>query len=156
MVKPEADKEKDDEGLHYRKDAAGRSYLYGRLGNRVYKNPHKDTLRPPTIKREDWVKMGKDARKELSDYFAEKAAKPAAPARSGKKRTHLPMQRTAAQVATFICSVMTFFGGASGEIFDQNGADDSSSSEDDVNEDDLTQPSRPADTQTTNYVPSTP
>ena len=63
--------------MHYRPDATGRNYLYDKHGNRVYKKGTTrpgtaDTSRPRTVKLEDWFKLDKDARKDLSEYLKEK------------------------------------------------------------------------------------
>jgi hypothetical protein len=89
LVKTEA--KADEEGLHYRLDAAGRNYLYDRHGNRVFKKgttrPGKaETLRPRDVKQEDWFRLDRGARKDLSDYLKEKDARPAAAANARKRR----------------------------------------------------------------------
>ena len=136
-VKTEA-KTDEEEGLHYRLDASGRNYLYDKHGNRVFKKgttrPGKtDTLRPRTVKLEDWFNLDKDARKDLSDYLKEKDARPAAAANARKRK---PTKRhTIGDVSTLLCSIAAFMGGGLNETSHDDKLDDNGYSESD---DDIT------------------
>jgi hypothetical protein len=130
-VKPEA-KTVEEEGLHYRLDASGRNYLYDKHGNRVYKKGTTrpgtvDTLRPRTIKQEDWLKLNKDAKRDLSDYLKKKDARPAAAAHARKRRPTI--RHTIGQVSTLLCSIAAFMGGVPGETSPDSGTDDDNYSE---------------------------
>jgi hypothetical protein len=88
-----------------------------------------ETLRPRTVKQEDWLKLGKDARKDLSDYLKEKDARPAAAARARKR--HSPIRHTIGQVSTLLYSIAAFMGGVPGESSHNNENDDDNYSESD-------------------------
>jgi hypothetical protein len=133
VAKPEA-KAEEEEGLHYRLDASGRNYLYDKHGNRVYKKGTtrpgtEETLRPRAVSQEDWPKLGKDGRKDLSDYLKEKDARPAAAARAPKK--HSPIGHKIGQVSTLLCNIAAFMGGVPGESSHNNENDDDNYNESD-------------------------
>ncbi len=103
-----------DSGLYSRVDGAGRNLLYDGQVNRIYVTPHANTMRPPHIPREVWIRMSKKKRHEAAaDFKAESA--PAAPVRT--RRTHTPPNRSCGKVAAFLCSLVALMGGGSGEDF---------------------------------------
>ena len=66
----EADAEAEPE-FTYRQDAIGRYYKYDRYGNRVYRKPHKGTLKPPSIPGSAWRGLKKADKKEIHDKWME-------------------------------------------------------------------------------------
>ena len=101
----------------------------------MYANPRKGVTRPPTIKREDWVKLSTAARKEVSESLASTTAKPAAPVKVSRNKGGT-LQRTSGQVATLLCSLVALLGGQyEDESLDEYDDDDSTRSDDSSDED---------------------
>ena len=77
-----------------------------------------DTLRPRTIKQEDWLKLNKDAKRDLSAYLKEKDARPAAAANARKRRPTI--RHTTGRVSTLLCNIAALIDGIPGETDDDN------------------------------------